>query len=188
VAVAGLYALWGALLGGAGATLFLRANATSSAAVYLVLAWLFLAVLEAALFRIPLWRHLLGAALVGLCWLPLLLRGDSARLLPIAIAIQALSRASAIALIWVSRPSAEGLDLARKLDSVSAAIGVTCGVVAALLCGLRPAVFMLLVNTLILRGVRHWFYKNRGGVNPTALSVAQHATELSTLVIASFVK
>jgi len=188
VAVAGLYALWGGLLGGAGATLYLRAGATNSAVACLLLAWLFLAMPEAVLFRIPLWRHVLGAAGVSLCWVPLLRQIDSVRLVPVAIATHALSRASAIALIWVSRPSRDGMALARKLDSFSACIAIACGTAAAVYCGLRPAVLMVLVSTLVLRGVRHWFYQNSGGVNPTALSVAQHATELSTLLIASFVR
>jgi cobalamin synthase len=106
----------------------------------------------------------------------------------VALAAHTISRALVIAMAWMSRPTAAGMALSRKLDSISAGFAIACGAVTAFLFGFRPGFIMTLVGILILRLVRQRYYTQLGGVNTTALSLTQHATELSTLLIAIFIK
>jgi cobalamin synthase len=191
VAIAALYPLWGAFLGGAGVAVFFKAFPlipSVSAALWLLIAWMLLAVAEQRFLHVPGWRHVLGAAVLTPVWFYVLGSANPTRLVLAALAAHSLSRASVIAMAWVSRPSQEGMALSKKLDSFSAGLAIACGGVTAFLCGIRPAVLMLLLAFLILRLARQWYYHNLGGINATALSLTQRATELSTLLIAVFVR
>jgi cobalamin synthase len=191
VAVAALYPLWGALLGGAGVALFLRASALMPsvfAAAWLLVAWILAGIAEERFLHVPGWRHFLGAAVMSPVWFYVLGSANSSRLVLVALASHSISRASVIAMAWVSRPAKDGMALSKKLDSFSAGLAIACGGIAAFLCGIRPAVLMLLVAFLILRLVREWYYHRLGGINTTALSLTQRTTELSTLLVAVFVQ
>jgi cobalamin synthase len=189
VALAALYPLWGALLGGAGAALFLRSSLLPDipAVLGLLLMWILLAVIEERFLHAPRWRHTLGAAILTPVWFYVFGSLSSTRLVLIAVSAHSVSRASVIAMAWVSRPAKEGMALSKNLDSFSAGLAIACGAVAAFLCGFRPAVIMILAAFLIVRVAREWYYRQLGGINATALSLTQRGTELSTLLIAAFV-
>jgi hypothetical protein len=188
--IAGLYPLWGALSGGLVPFHFLGQDKTlsTSRTLLILLVWLLLSVIEERVFRIPFGRHILGAAALGVCWFPLLWHKYAYGYLLDALASQTVSRAAAIALAWISRPNKRGMSLTRNMNSVSAGIALACGGVGALLQGPRRAGMIVAVSFLITRAIRGWYYRDQGGINPTALSLTQRASELSTLLIAVFVQ
>lgn len=159
-----------------------------SAALWLLIAWMFLAAGEERFLRVPGWRHILGAATLSPVWFYVLGSVNPTRLVLVALAAHSVSRASVIAMAWVSRPAKDGMALSKTLDSFSAGLAIASGAITAFLCGIRPAVLMLLLAFLIIRLARQWYYHNLGGINATALSLTQRATELSTLLIAVFVR
>ena len=143
--VAAFYPLWGALLGGGGAVLFLRSALMMtpvSAAAWLVIGWIVIAAAEAAISACPVlashsWR---GSGWSGLIWLlaKFSVKLHSTDLVLIAIVSHSVARASVIAMTWVSRPSREGMTL-QETDSFSAGLAIACGALTALLRGIRPA-------------------------------------------------
>jgi cobalamin synthase len=147
-----------------------------------------MAAIEERVFRIPPGRHILGVALLSFCWFVFLRHQWRNAVGPVVFVTQTVSRAAAIAIAWVSRPAKEGMGLARKLTTVSAAIAIACGCFAALTWGIRSATLMLLACFLIIRLVREQYYRRLGGITPTALSITQRMTELSTLLVATFVQ
>lgn len=190
--VAALYPLWGALLGGTDTVLWLRPFFFMPflfAAGWLLIVWLLAGVAEARFLAVPAWRHVLGAVALSPVWFYVLVNVISdRRLLLVAVAAHSVARASVVAMAWVSRPAKEGVALCTNLNSLSAGLAIGCGGIAALLCGIRPAVLMLLVGSLVIRLLREWYYRRLGGINATALSITQRITELSTLLIAVFVQ
>ena len=184
MAIAALYPLWGALIGGTGAALLLR---SSFFLPWVLLAWIAFAFLEERFLHAPRGRHVLGAVVLTPVWFYVFGSLHSSRLVLTAVTAHAVSRASVIALAWVSRPAKEGMRLSKNLDSFSAGLAIACGALPAFLCGFRPAVVMILAAFLILRVGREWYYRQLGGINATALSLTQRATELSTLLIVALV-
>ena len=131
------------------------------------------------------WWHILGAAEILPFWFYFyFLRVDPARLLPAALAAHTISRTLVIVMLWISRPTAAGMVLSKKMDSVAASFAIVCGAITTFVFGARPGLIILLVGFLTLRLVRQRFYEKHGGINTTALSITQHATELTTLLIA----
>jgi cobalamin synthase len=185
VAIAGLYPLWGALWGGLATAWFLRQP--HSVALWLPFLWLVVAGLEGRFLNAVGWWHIAGAAAVLPVWLYFIRELDPTRLLLAALAAHTISRASAIVMVWISRPTAAGMALSKKLDSFAAGFAIACGAATAFLFGFRPGFIIMLVGFLILRLIRQRYYEQQGGVNTTALSLTQHATELTTLLIAVYI-
>lgn len=186
MAVAGLYPVWGVLWGGLATAWFLRQP--HSVALWLPFLWLAAAAIEQRFLAGVGWWHILGAAAVLPVWFYFLSQLDPARLLLAALAAHTISRASAIVMVWISRPTAAGMVLSKKLDSFAAGFAIACAAVTAFLFGFRPGFIMMLVGFLILRLIRQRYYDRQGGVNATALSYTQHATELTTLLIAVYIR
>jgi hypothetical protein len=186
VAVAGLYPLWGAFWGGLAAAWFLRQS--HSVALWLPFLWIAVAGVEDRFLPVRGWWHILGATALLPVWLYFLSQLDPTRALLAALAAHTLSRALVIVMAWISRPTAAGMVLSRKLNSIAAGFAIACGAAAAFLFGFRPGFIMILVGILTLRLIRQRYYTQLGGVDTTALSLTQHATELSTLLLAIFVK
>ena len=88
-------------------------------------------------------------------------------LLTVCIASQAVPRAAMVALAWVSRPAGSGLAsaFASTLSTPAALIAIALGFAAAMFCGFRAGVAMILGSYLIVRLARAYFYKRIGGVN-----------------------
>jgi adenosylcobinamide-GDP ribazoletransferase len=101
------------------------------------------------------------------------------------IASQAVPRAAIVALAWVSRPAGEGLGLAfcSTLTSWGAMLAIAQGVAAALLCGLRPGLTILLGSYLILRIAQWYFYRRIGGVNGDCFGAVEQFLEIFILVL-----
>jgi hypothetical protein len=182
--VAALYPLWGALAVLIADHFF----ALDALPVALFIGWLIVAAIEERVFRIPFGRHIVGAAVLGLCWFALTSHDRANRFIPVAFVTQTVSRAAAIALIWVSRPDKQGMLLARETNTISAGIAIASGGAVAVTLGIRTALVMVLACFLIMRVVREWYYRRFGGVSTTAFSITQRVTELSTLLIAVFVR
>jgi cobalamin synthase len=178
--------LWGALWGGLGAAWFLRQS--HSTALWLPFLWIVVAGVEDRFLQVTGWWHILGATALLPVWFYFLGQLDPMRAALVALAAHTISRALLIVMAWISRPTAAGMALSRKIDSIAAGFAIACGAVTAFLFGFRPGFIMILVGFLILRLIRQRYYTQLGGVNTTALSLTQHTTELSTLLIAIFLK
>jgi cobalamin synthase len=186
VAIAGLYPLWGALWGGLAAAWFLRQS--HFVALLLPLLWIAVAGVEDRLLPVTGWWHILGATALCPIWFYFLGQLDPMRAVLVALASHTISRALLIVMAWISRPTAAGIALSRKLNSIAAGFAIACGAVTAFLFGFRPGFIMILVGILTLRLIRQRYYTQLGGVNTTALSLTQHATELTTLVIGVYIR
>jgi len=92
-----------------------------------------------------------------------------------------------IALIWLSRPAAEGLAIGKALHTGTAVMSILAGTGAALLCGIRPAILMVLAAYIVIRAIREYWYKRRGGVDALSLSLTLRIAELATLLIGVFI-
>ena len=167
-----LLPLWGAALGAAGAELFLH----GAPALLVVILWI-----VAGHFEILPRPWILGIVLAAF-WFEALRHMDPAQVLTAAVAAHSVSRAGMIALAWVSRPGAEGLALASRLNTWRAIAAILIGVAGALLAGWRVGLVMLLGSYLILRLARLWCYKRRGGIDRAGLAVSQALLELFALI------
>jgi adenosylcobinamide-GDP ribazoletransferase len=107
------------------------------------------------------------------------------RLLGVMIASQAVPRAAIVALAWISRPVGTGLGLAfsSTLTTTGAVIAIAQGVGAALVCGLRPGVVIILGAYLIIRFAQAYFYRRIGGVNGDCLGATEQTIEIFILVL-----
>lgn len=105
------------------------------------------------------------------------------RILEICIAAQAVPRAAMVALAWVSRPVGTGLGLefSSTLTTTGALVAIGQGVIAALVCGLRPGVMILIGAYLIVRLARWYFYRRIGGVNGDCLGATEQLLEILVL-------
>lgn len=109
------------------------------------------------------------------------------RLLEICMAAQTVPRAAMIGLAWVSRPVGTGLGLALSstLSTPAAVIALAQGVIAAMLCGVRPGFAILAGVYLIVRMARWYCYRRMGGVNGDSLGATQQLVEIFVLVLFS---
>jgi adenosylcobinamide-GDP ribazoletransferase len=109
----------------------------------------------------------------------------TARLFEAIIASQAVPRAAIVALAWVSRPVGTGLGLAfaSTLTTTTAVVAIAQGVAAALACGIRPGVTILLGAYLVIRGAQLYFYRRIGGVNGDCLGATEQILEIFILVL-----
>ncbi|HWZ33588.1 MAG TPA: adenosylcobinamide-GDP ribazoletransferase [Bryobacteraceae bacterium] len=109
----------------------------------------------------------------------------TARLFEAMIAAQAVPRAAIVALAWVSRPVGTGLGLAfaSTLTTTTAVVAIAQGVAAALACGIRPGVTIVLGAYLVIRGAQLHFYRRIGGVNGDCLGATEQILEIFILVL-----
>jgi len=147
-------------------------------------AWVALAFVEQKVLKLPALVHVIGAAIVALLFV--LVRSD--RMAFVVTAVLAVGRAAMITLLWVSRPAAEGLAIGKALHTTTAVMAIVFGAGAALLCGIPPAILMVFAAYIIVRVIREYWYKRRGGIDRLSLSLTLRVTELSTLLIGAFVR
>jgi len=107
------------------------------------------------------------------------------RLLEVCIAAQAVPRAALVAMAWVSRPVGDGLGHAfsSTLTTAGALTAILQGVVAAFACGLRAGVVIALASYLVIRVARWYFYTRIGGVNGDCLGTVEQLLEIFVLVL-----
>ena len=101
------------------------------------------------------------------------------------IAAQAVPRAAIVALAWVSRPVGTGLGLAfsSALTTTAAIAAIVQGLAAAFLCGVRPGILIVLGAYLAIRAARWHFYRRIGGVNGDCLGALEQILEIFILVL-----
>ena len=109
----------------------------------------------------------------------------TSRVLEVCIAAQAVPRAAMVALAWVSRPVGAGLGLAfsSTLTTPAALIAIAQGIVAALACGLRPGLLIMVSAYLVVRLARWYFYRRIGGVNGDCLGATEQLLEIFVLFL-----
>jgi adenosylcobinamide-GDP ribazoletransferase len=109
---------------------------------------------------------------------------ETARLLEVCVAAQAVPRAALGALAGVARPVGTGLALAfcSTLTTPAAIAAIVQGVLAAFLCGVRPGLIIVIGTYLILRLARWYFYRRIGGVNGDCLGATEQVLEILILV------
>jgi adenosylcobinamide-GDP ribazoletransferase len=108
------------------------------------------------------------------------------RVLETMIAVQAVPRAAIVATAWCSRPVGTGLGyaLASTLSTPVVVAAMAQGAAAALLCGWRPGLAMIAGSVLIVQASRGWFYLRVGGVNGDCLGFIEQLIEI--LILAMF--
>lgn len=114
-----------------------------------------------------------------------LLHVPARRILIVCIVAQAVPRAAMVALAWLSRPSGDGLGLAfsASLTTTGALIAIAQGLLASMLLGWRPGLLILAGAYLIVRAARAYFYKRIGGVNGDCLGATEQLLEIFVLVL-----
>ena len=107
------------------------------------------------------------------------------RLIQILIAAQAVPRAAMVALAWVSRPVGTGLGLefSSTLTTSVALIAIAQGIAAAFLCGPRPGIIIAAGSYAVIRIARWYFYRRIGGVNGDCLGATEQILEIFILVL-----
>ncbi|HTB13000.1 MAG TPA: adenosylcobinamide-GDP ribazoletransferase [Bryobacteraceae bacterium] len=107
------------------------------------------------------------------------------RILMVAIVAQAVPRAAIVVLAWLSRPSGDGLGYAfsSSLTTTGAVIALAQGVVASMLLGWRAGVLIVAAAYVIVRGARSYFYKRIGGVNGDCLGATEQLLEIFILIL-----
>ena len=107
------------------------------------------------------------------------------RILEVCIIAQAVPRAAMVALAWLSRPSGDGLGYAfsSSLTTTGALIAMAQGIVASLLLGWRPGLLILAAAYLVVRGARNYFYKRIGGVNGDCFGATEQLLEIFILIL-----
>ncbi len=107
------------------------------------------------------------------------------RLIEVFIASQAVPRAAIVALAWISRPAGTGLGLAfsSTLSTGAAVTAIAQGIAAALFCGLRPGAAIILGSYLAIRLAQAYFYRRIGGVNGDCLGATEQVLEISVLIL-----
>jgi adenosylcobinamide-GDP ribazoletransferase len=107
------------------------------------------------------------------------------RVVETLIAAQAVPRAAIVAMSWCSRPTGSGLgcSLASTLSTPVAIIAMAQGAAAALLCGWRPGFAMIAGSVLIVQAARAWFYGRIGGVNGDCLGFTEQLIEIFVLTM-----
>jgi adenosylcobinamide-GDP ribazoletransferase len=107
------------------------------------------------------------------------------RILQILIAAQAVPRAAMVALAWVSRPVGAGLGMAfaSTLTTPAALIAIAQGVAAAFLCGPRVGIVIVAASYAVIRIARWYFYRRIGGVNGDCLGATEQILEIFILVL-----
>jgi len=107
------------------------------------------------------------------------------RVLETLIAAQSVPRAAIVALAWVSRPVGTGLGLAfsSTLTSTAAVLAILQGIIAAFACGLRPGITIILGAYLAVRLAQSYFYRRIGGINGDCLGATEQILEIFILVL-----
>ncbi len=109
----------------------------------------------------------------------------AARILEVCIVAQSVPRAAMVALAWLSRPSGDGLGYAfsSSLTTTGSLIAIAQGLITSMLLGWRPGMLILVGAYLILRAARTYFYKRIGGVNGDCLGATEQFLEIFVLVL-----
>lgn len=107
------------------------------------------------------------------------------RILLVSILAQSVPRAAMVALAWISRPSGDGLGLAfsSSLTTAGALLTIAQGLAASMLLGWRPGLLIVAAAYLIVRGARAYFYQRIGGVNGDCLGATEQLLEIFILVL-----
>jgi hypothetical protein len=147
-------------------------------------AWVALALVEQKVLKLPALVHVVGAAMVA----TLFVLVDPDRMAFVVTAVLAVGRAAMIALLWLSRPAAEGMAIGRALHTSTVIVALIFGAGAAVLSGIRPAILIAFACYIIVRGIREYWYKRRGGIDALSLSLTLRMGELATLLIGAFVR
>jgi cobalamin synthase len=116
-------------------------------------------------------------------WLALEHLAAGPGILVVCIATQAVPRAAIVGLAYVSRPAGTGLGyaLSSTLRMPAAVAALAQGVLAALLCGVRAGVVLIVGSFLIVRLAREFAYKRWGGVNGDGLGATEQLLEIFIL-------
>jgi adenosylcobinamide-GDP ribazoletransferase len=186
-----LFPLAGAMLGAAGAALYVASSHVlpgPAAALLTVAFWT--GVPGRPFSRMPKGRRVFGVVAmvlsVAVRW-QALEHLATPRLLELCIAAQAVPRAATVALAWVSRPAATALDLAfsSTLTTAVALAAIAQGAAAAMACGLRPGLLIAAASYLTIRAARWYCYRRIGGVNGAGLRAAGRLLEIVVLLLLS---
>ena len=107
------------------------------------------------------------------------------RVLEVLVASQAVPRAAIVAMAWCSRPAGSGLGaaLASTLGTPAALVAIAQGAAAALLCGWRPGLILIAGSVLVVQALRGWFYRRLGGINGDCLGFTEQVLEIFVLVM-----
>ncbi len=181
--------LFGALLGACGAALIVLLP-KGPGAVAAVALWTAASLAKGELGfsrwfpKLPLFGTLLAGCTLLLKWYSLISLQNSGKLWAPVIAAMTLGPATATALAWVSRPvDDEAFARLSRLGTPSAVIAIAEGCVAALLCGARVGVILVLVMWILLRLVTMLTEWRRRGVRGADIEATRVIAETVALVL-----
>jgi len=101
-----------------------------------------------------------------------------------AAASMIVSAAGTVALAWVSRPADEtAVRLSARMTSASAVPVIAAGAAACLWIGLPVGAVLACGVYLLVRGMRGWFYRRRGGITGAGLAASVCVLEALALTI-----
>ena len=107
------------------------------------------------------------------------------RVWEVMVAAQAVPRAAIVAMAWCSRPVGSGLGhaLTATLSTRGAMVAMVLGAAAALLTGWRPGLAMIAGSVLLVQASRGWFYLRLGGINGDCLGFTEQLIEIFVLTM-----
>lgn len=195
-----LWPLYGAALGAAGIALYVSAIQflpIGVAALAVVLFWASVSAATREDVRIGAphrafdWIRIIPRVAMAAVWVAAFLHEHTSRIgvlrmTALAIVALSVSRAGAIAMAWVSRPAAGGLELSTRMRSGAAVTAIAFGLLAALVYGFRIGAGLVIGAYLILRLLRGWFYQRHSGVDGDDVAYARMAVECFTVLLAVF--
>ncbi len=180
------FPLAGAMLGAAGAVIFLAASGTLPvwlAALLVVMFWTGISDVLRENARVGAWGAIAIVLSVVARWQALAHLANP-HFLGIYIAAQAVPRAAIVSLAWVSRPVGSGLfAFSSTLTTPIALAAIAQGIVAAFLGGFRAGIVIIAGAYLIMRLAQWYFYRRIGGINWNCLGATEQILEIFILVL-----
>jgi adenosylcobinamide-GDP ribazoletransferase len=182
-----LFPLLGAILGAAGAALFIAMSPILSPSIAALIAVAFWTLIAGVLHEegsLGIYAYVAIVLSVAAKW-QALVQIPSPRILEVCIIAQTVPRTAIVALAWLSRPSVGrvGYEFSASLGTTGSLLAIAQGLVASMLLGWHPGLLILTGTYLIARAVRTWFYKRVGGVNADALGLTAQLLEIFILVL-----
>jgi adenosylcobinamide-GDP ribazoletransferase len=103
--------------------------------------------------------------------------------LPTLVAVMALSRASIVVLARIAEPATDGMGslFTRNVSTLTAVLVAAQGVAAAMWCGWRAGLALVMVTAIVVLSARWYFHRRIGGVTGDCLGATSQVVEMSLL-------
>lgn len=185
------FPLIGAILGAAGAGIFLAASRVFPSSLAALLTVVFWALIAGVVHEGRIGYYSAAAVLISSVarW-QVVEHLAVSNLFAVFIASQAVPRAAMVVLAWVSRPaeSGLGLELSSTLTTTVAIAAMVQGFAVAFACGVRPGVLIAIASYLVIRVARWYSYRRMGGVNADCMGGVEQILEILILALFTVIR